>query len=305
MARRDKSRFHGVFNIDKAPEMTSHDVVDEIRRLLRQRRVGHAGTLDPRATVVVRGWVGTAPRLCEYLVEGVKEYCGTIRLGATTSTYDAEGEVVEERNANSITREDVEHALDQFVGEIEQKPPAYSAIKTGGVPAYKRARRGEDVDLPARRVKIESIDVLDYETPDVRVRVRCHAGTYVRSLAHDLGETLGVGAHLASLARTANGTWRVDDAVSLDDIATAIDRDDLGSVLRPFDDALDGLPKVTLDELGVKHISSGAPVMLDPEPELSANDQLVCAHDAEGHLLAVLAPAPGKRWKPKKVFPRS
>jgi tRNA pseudouridine55 synthase len=299
MGRRDKNPHEGVLNIDKPSGMTSHDVVDEVRRMVRQRRVGHAGTLDPAATGLLLVCLGRATRLCEYLVADEKEYRGTIQLGVETDTYDQEGKTVCERDASGIDRAMIDKALEPFIGEIDQKPPAFSAIKREGVPAYKLARLGEEVDLPTRRVKISSIEVLGWRAPHVDILVRCGAGTYMRSLAHDLGEGLGVGGHLSSLVRTAIGGWRVEDAVTLEAVQRAVDGDGIASIARSFDDALPDVPKIELDEEDTKAILCGREITLD----VKLNAPLISAHNAQGRLIAVLAPASKTRWRPTKVFP--
>jgi tRNA pseudouridine55 synthase len=300
MSKRDKNPHHGVLNVNKTADMTSHDVVDAVRRLFRQRRVGHAGTLDPAATGVLLICLGRATRLCEYLVEGEKEYCGAIRLGVATDTYDADGEVVATHDPSGLSREAIAEALQRFVGEIEQKPPAFSAIKLEGVPAYKLARRGEAVDLPTRHVRIASIELLGWEPPLATVKVRCQAGTYMRSLAHDLGELLGVGGHLFNLTRTASGSWRLEEAVTLGAVEAAIRAGEIDRVLHSFDEALRDMPNVVLSEEDVRAITDGRHVHLD----VTVHAPLVGAHDSEGRLVAVLAPVTRRRWKPKKVFPR-
>ncbi len=299
MRRRDKNSHEGVLNIDKPSGMTSHDVVDEVRGIVRQRRVGHAGTLDPAATGVLLVCLGRATRLCEYLVPGEKEYRGTLRLGVETDTYDADGEVVARKDASGLDRATVEKALEAFLGEIDQRPPAYSAVKRDGVPAYKLARLGEEVDLPTRRVKISSIEVIRWKPPDLEIVVRCQAGTYMRSIAHDLGAALGVGGHLSSLVRTASGGWRVEDAVTLEDVRHAVDGAGISTVARSFDDTLRDLPRIELDDESSKAVLCGREITLD----VTLRAPLVSAHNPQGRLIAVLAPASKTRWRPKKAFP--
>jgi len=205
----------GVLNIDKPSRMTSHDVVARVRRLTGMRRVGHAGTLDPLATGVLLICVGPATRIVEYLQRGRKVYETTVRLGQETDTYDADGDVVAERPVPHFSLAEIEQALDAFRGEITQTPPAYSAIKKNGQPLYKLARAGVTVDVPARQVQIDAIQILDWRHPELRLRITCSPGTYIRSIAHDLGRMLGPGGHVQSLRRVASGSWRVEDAVTL------------------------------------------------------------------------------------------
>lgn len=212
------STTEGVLNIDKPGGMTSHDVINRIRRLTGIRRIGHAGTLDPLATGVLLLCIGRTTRLVEYLVGHDKVYEVTVRLGQTTNTYDAEGEVVVERPFTHLTTAQIEQALSPFRGPIQQKPPIYSAIKKDGQPLYKLARAGVEVDVPARAVTIHALDILDIALPEVRLRVACSSGTYIRSLAHDLGQALGCGGLVTALRRTAVGGFGVTDAIQLADL---------------------------------------------------------------------------------------
>ena len=209
----------GLVVVDKPGGMTSHDVVARVRRLAGTRKVGHAGTLDPMATGVLVVGVNRATRLLGHLTLTDKAYDATVRLGVSTTTDDAEGEVVEERPTDGLTDHAVRQALEAFVGEIDQVPTAVSAIKVDGRRAYERVRAGEQVDLPSRRVTVHELEVLRVDGADVDVRVRCSSGTYIRAIARDLGAALGVGGHLTALRRTAVGAFTVDAARSLDELA--------------------------------------------------------------------------------------
>jgi tRNA pseudouridine55 synthase len=208
--------------VDKPAGMTSHAVVSRVRRIAGTRKVGHAGTLDPMATGVLVLGVGRATRLLGHLMTGIKGYEATIRLGESTSTDDAEGESLAVVDATGLDPEDVTTALRAFVGDIEQRPSAVSAIKVDGQRAYARVRAGEQVDLPARPVTVESIDVREVRTlppyVDVELSVTCSAGTYVRAIARDLGEALGVGGHLTMLRRTRVGQFTLDGARTLEEL---------------------------------------------------------------------------------------
>ena len=208
----------GVLVIDKPEGLTSHDVVDRVRGWADQRRVGHLGTLDPLATGVLPIALGEATKLSRLLTLGTKVYAGRIRLGVETATYDREGEAVREASGPSPGREEVEKGLERFRGEIEQVPPPYSAIKQRGQAAYRRARRGEEVELEPRRVTIHELSCTDYTPPFVAIEVTCSAGTYLRSLAHDLGEVLGTGGTLWDLRRTASGPFTIDQAVPVGEL---------------------------------------------------------------------------------------
>ena len=197
----------GLLVIDKPAGITSHDVVQQVRRWAGQRRVGHLGTLDPRATGVLPIALGEATKLSQLLTLGRKGYRGTIELGVETTTYDGEGEVTAHTEGPWPDRETVEKCVDRFRGEIEQVPPPYSAVKQSGEAAYRRARRGEVVTLEPRPVTFYEIELLRYEPPSLEIEVECSAGTYLRSLAHDLGAELGTFAHLSALVRSLSGPF--------------------------------------------------------------------------------------------------
>jgi tRNA pseudouridine55 synthase len=223
--------------VDKPPGITSHDAIDRIRRALGIRKVGHAGTLDPMATGLLVVGVGRATRLLRFLASLPKAYQGTGVLGVETSTLDAEGEVV--RRSHVVTTEaQLRVAMAALTGEIEQVPPAYSAVKVGGEPLYRAARRGRAVEAAPRRVRVDAFDLRRYEPPEFDFVVRCSGGTYVRSLVADVGTRLGCGAHLARLRRTAVGPFGVGDARP---------PEDPGSPL-PVERAVEHLPAITLDE---------------------------------------------------------
>ncbi|CUR59979.1 tRNA pseudouridine synthase B [metagenome] len=209
----------GLVVVDKAPGMTSHDVVARVRRLAGTRKVGHAGTLDPMATGVLVLGVDRATRLLGHLMLTEKAYDATIRLGVATTTDDAEGEVVETHPVVGVTEDDVRRELARFVGDIEQVPTAVSAIKVDGQRAYARVRAGEQVELKARPVTIHELVVRDVALPDVRVSVRCSSGTYIRAIARDLGRALGVGGHLTALRRTAVGPFDLSVAHTLETLS--------------------------------------------------------------------------------------
>lgn len=206
----------GVLNIDKPAQWTSHDVVAKVRHITGIRQVGHAGTLDPMATGVLVLGLGRATRLLEYLVGQPKTYLAGIRLGVATDTYDATGKPVSQSDIPALSREDLEAVLQAFRGDIMQRPPPYSAIKRDGQRLYRLARQGETVEVEPRPVTVYDFDLLAYDGKVLQAQITCSAGTYIRSLAHDLGQALGCGAHLSSLRRLAVGSFRIEDAVTLD-----------------------------------------------------------------------------------------
>jgi tRNA pseudouridine55 synthase len=281
-------------NVNKPPGMTSHDVVAKARRGLGVRKVGHAGTLDPMATGVLVLCVGAATRLSEFVMQSIKRYQACVYLGVTTDTYDADGIVLYRRDAAAVRYEDVERELSAFLGEIEQVPPMYSAIKQGGRKLYKLARAGQTVEREARRVRIERLEIVDWSPPQFTLDVVCSAGTYVRSLAHDLGEALGVGAHLAGLVRLASGSFTLDNSVSLD---TLLASNDWQQYLIPIQRGLTDWPVVHLDATNVEHVKHGRSI----NDSDTVGEQLALAFALGGDFIAVLKREPG-RWLPVKVF---
>ncbi|MBZ0293072.1 MAG: tRNA pseudouridine(55) synthase TruB [Anaerolineae bacterium] len=284
----------GFLNIDKPLGVTSHDVVAHVRRGLKIKKVGHAGTLDPLATGVLVICVGAATRLSEYVMHTTKQYRAQVHLGIETETYDAEGSVIAECDASAVPREAVEQALLSFVGDIDQTPPMYSAIKQGGRKLYELARAGETVERPARAVRIDNLTLVDWSPPRFTIDVTCSAGTYIRSLAHDLGEVLGVGAHLSGLIRTASGAFGLENATALD---TLLSSDDWQQYLITPRMALAQLPSLTLDQAAVDHILHGRTIPVEQAPDA----ELVQAYDPQGVFIAVLKRS-GSHWRPHKVF---
>lgn len=208
----------GVLLVDKPPDHTSHDVVARLRGKLQMKKIGHAGTLDPMATGLLIMLVGKATRISQYLISLDKEYTGAIEFGKITDSQDAEGRVMETRPVPPLTRAEVEQAMRGFLGDQYQMPPMYSAIKIDGVPLYKKARKGEDVEREPRFIRVSAFELTDFALPRIDFRLRCSKGTYVRTIAHDLGQKLGCGAHLAALRRTATDKFNVSQALTLDQI---------------------------------------------------------------------------------------
>lgn len=242
----------GFLVIDKAAGMTSHDVVAHLRKLLVTRRVGHAGTLDPAATGILLVGIGRATRLLGYSGAEEKEYVAVVRFGSRTTTLDAEGSVVERVAAGHLTREMVDAALEPFRGEIEQIPPMVSALKVDGERLHVKARRGEEVEREPRKVTISTLELQAFEAgeePTATLRVECSPGTYIRTLADDLGVSLGVRAHLASLRRSRVGPWSEADAIALDDVDP--------NAMRPIEDTVAGLPQVQIDEAAALALRQG------------------------------------------------
>ncbi|MEM9160831.1 MAG: tRNA pseudouridine(55) synthase TruB [Verrucomicrobiota bacterium] len=212
----EQKDLEGILLIDKPSGMTSHDVVDRVRRTLKMKRIGHAGTLDPMATGLLIILVGKATKLSQYLMSLDKVYSGTIKLGETTNTYDADGEVMTTKPVPELSEADVKAKMDEFVGDQYQTPPMFSAIKIKGQPLYKMARKGQEVEREPRFIRISKFDLLGYESGEISFSLSCTKGTYVRSIAQDLGEKIGCGAHLSSLRRDASDEFTTDRSVELE-----------------------------------------------------------------------------------------
>lgn len=258
---------NGVIVVDKPGGMTSHDVVNRVRRVLGQKAVGHLGTLDPMATGVLPIVTGKLTRLAQFYAKSEKAYEGEIRFGFATDTYDAEGEPVTTAQVVNLERGQVDAVAAEFRGVIQQMPPSYSAKKIAGVPAYKLARKDKEVELKAVQVEVKELEILSVESERARFRARVSSGTYLRSIAHEMGQRLGCGAHLSALRRTAVAEFTLADAVALGDLAEAAEAGEIERCLIHPRKLLPDLPAVTADETVVGLIRSGRSVNL---PELSS-----------------------------------
>jgi tRNA pseudouridine55 synthase len=297
-----KNVVSGVLVVDKPIGLTSHDVVQIIRRGTGIRRAGHTGTLDPRASGVLVILIGPAVRLSEFVSASDKRYQATIHLGSSTDTYDSEGEIVEPNaprvSVDEISEEYFNEVLQRFVGEIEQVPPPYSAVKVQGKKAYEMAREGEEVDLSPRIIKVYSLDILEWAPPEVVIDVYCSSGTYVRSLANDLGRELGTGAHLVGLRRTKSGRFTLRDAVPLRRLQEAFDAGNWYRYLIPAAEALADWPMVELDADQVELIRHGHRIPAEPNQKGWAR-----AITQQGDLVALLeVDEATQEWQPRKVF---
>jgi tRNA pseudouridine55 synthase len=288
----------GVLVVDKPVGLTSHDVVQIIRRGTNIRRAGHTGTLDPRASGVLVILIGPAVRLSEYVSASDKRYQATIRLGSSTDTYDAEGEVTSSASVENITEERFIDILQQFVGEIIQTPPPYSAVKVQGRKAYEMAREGEEVNLEPRTIQVYSLELLEWAPPEVVIDVFCSSGTYVRSLANDLGKALGCGAHLVGLRRTKSGRFTLRDAVPLRRLQESFVAGDWYKYLIPAAEALGDWPMVELNADQVELIRHGHRVPTE-------HNEIGWARGVseQGDLVALIeVDAETHEWQPRKVF---
>ena len=275
----------GILVVDKPGGLTSHEVVARVRRITQARPVGHAGTLDPMATGVLIVCLGRATRISEYLLGHDKRYRAKIRLGVETNTYDADGEVMAVREVH-VERDAVQQALAHFTGEIWQVPPMYSALKRDGQKLYELARQGIEIERAARAVVVHSLELVDFQTPDVTIDVHCSAGTYIRSIAHDLGAALDTGAHLSALRRTASGPFTIEQAVTLDELEAG-----WRTHLYSIDEALSDWPLIVLAESDRTRALNGAPIF-----SIRLEGTHGRAHDEQGNLLALLVFDQEKNW---------
>jgi len=284
----------GFLVVDKAPGMTSHDVVAVARKALGTRKVGHAGTLDPMATGVLVLGFGNGTRLLQYITDGDKSYTATIILGAATITDDREGEVVSEVDASQITDEQIKTGLTKMVGEIQQRPSSVSAVKVGGERAYDRVRAGEVFELAARTITISALDILEIRHLGARIEididVTCSAGTFIRAIARDLGSELQVGGHLSALRRTRVAGFPISQAISFEDLkAQSFTPLELADVAR----ATFQVRELALDE--VQELSFGRPL------SVNATEAIYAALSPDDRLIALLKNESGKA-KPIAVF---
>ncbi len=288
----------GILNLNKPLHITSHDAVAQVRRryqaLTHSRKVGHAGTLDPLADGVLVICLGAATRLSEYMMRSRKVYRAQVTLGASTSTYDAAGEILSQSDPGQITQEELEGALRQFDGEIQQIPPMYSAVKVKGKKLYELARAGKTVARNPRKVTVHSIELLSWERPVLQLEIHCGPGTYIRALAHDLGRALGVGAYLSSLRRVASGAFHISESVPLERVL----KDDgwMARIVPPYL-ALQQYPRLTLNADEINQVRHGRFIPRRHE----ADSGLAFAFAADRQLIAILQ-ARGDVWKPHKVF---
>jgi tRNA pseudouridine55 synthase len=293
-----KNVVSGVLVVDKPIGLTSHDVVQHIRKGTGIRRAGHTGTLDPRASGVLVVLIGPAVRLSEYVSASDKRYQATIKFGSSTDTYDIEGRITNEASVDNLDEEVFHEIINQFVGEIQQTPPPYSAVKVKGRKAYEMARKGEEVDLEPRTIHVYSLDVLEWEPPEAVIDVYCSSGTYVRSLANDLGEALGTGAHLIGLRRTKSGQFTLRDAVPLRRLKEAFDAGNWYEYLIPAAEALSDWPMVELDADQVELVRHGHRV-----PAEDRIDHMVRGVSEQGDLVALMdLDEETMEWQPRKVF---
>ena len=289
---------HGFLIVDKPAGWTSHDVVARARRLLGERRIGHAGTLDPAATGVLPLAVGAATRVLEYLADATKTYLAEVTFGVETDSHDADGRVTAVRDAAGLTREAVERHLPALRGPIDQLPPMHAAIKVGGRRLYELARRGEEVERATRPIVISTLNLVDWAPPVATLLVDCSKGTYIRALARDLGAAVGPGAHLSNLVRLRTGPFTLCEAITLDQLADAPLPWAWPHLAVHPDAVLEDWPALLLDPPAAAAWRRGSPI---PAVGLTA-DEPVRAYDAAGDWLGVGVGDPaGGAWRPVKV----
>ncbi len=293
---------NGLLVVDKPEGPTSFDVIRVVRRALGITRVGHTGTLDPMATGVLPICLGESTRIAQFLTEGDKTYEAVVRLGASTDTQDRTGTVLAEADPSSIGREQLEAALDRFRGEIEQVPPMYSAVKVDGKRLYELARSGQEVERTARRVTIYEAKVLAFSPPEATLRVHCSKGTYLRTLAHDLGELLGCHAHLTALRRIQSGPFRIEQSLPLDELKK-LPPDEIARRLVSPREALSALPELALDARAAKRLAHGQRPSLSEVPLLDRmpDRRPLRVIDEQGRLIAV-AERHGSELRSLRVF---
>lgn len=300
----------GVLLLNKPVGMTSHDCVARMRRLARTKKVGHTGTLDPDVTGVLPICLGRATKIVEYLTAATKTYEAEITIGFSTTTEDASGEVVERKSIESpITKEEVESILKSMVGEIEQIPPMYSAVKVKGKKLYEYARAGIEVERPARTITINELVLLDdvktgENVASFHFRVTCSKGTYVRTLAVMIGEKLGYPAHMSHLVRTQSGDFKLEDCLTFEEIENAIEKDQLQSSLLSIGEALNHLPKLKIHDTLAEKVKNGAVLELPSQFKDIEIGSPIAVYGEDGRCIAIYSKHPSKThlMKPTKVL---
>ncbi|HJN94419.1 MAG TPA: tRNA pseudouridine(55) synthase TruB [Gammaproteobacteria bacterium] len=269
--KRQKGRnINGIVVLDKAPGCSSNAALQEVKRIFEASKAGHTGSLDPLATGVLPLCLGEATKVSQFLLDSDKRYRARIRLGIRTDSGDSEGNVIEELTEFHVKRREVEKALKKFEGEIEQLPPMYSALKVNGVPLYKLARKGLEVERSLRKVSIYHIALLDFAENVVEIEIACSKGTYIRTIADDLGQDLGCGAHIIALRRTQAGAFTEEDCISAAELIELKESDGLDMIdqhLIPMDKAVLDLPEVKLPSITASHVKNGQAVLVRHLPE--------------------------------------
>lgn len=299
---------HGIINVYKEAGYTSFDVVAKLRGILKQKKIGHTGTLDPAAEGVLPVCLGNGTKLCELLTDKTKEYEAVLLLGKTTDTQDTTGAVLSDRPVE-CSEEEVRAAVMSFVGAYEQIPPMYSALKIDGKRLYELAREGKTVERKGRRVEIYEIEICSMELPRVTYRVKCSKGTYIRTLCQDIGEKLGCGGCMEHLIRIRSGSYGIDGALTLREIEEARDQDRIEAIVQPLESAFD-YPKLTVRPEGKKKIDNGNPMgeelFFETGQRAPSSGQRYWVYDAQGELAAIYIYNEQTRlFMPDKMFPHT
>lgn len=294
---------NGIISVIKPLQWTSMEVVRRIKRLTGQKKVGHAGTLDPQATGVLPICFGQATRVMEYLVDSPKSYMALVQLGVTTDSYDAMGQVTETRDASHITEQDISAALEKYRGVFPQVPPMYSALKKDGERLYNLARAGKEVDRPPRDVEIYDLKITQWTPPEVRLEMQCGRGMYVRSLAYDLGVDLGCGAHLKELTRLHTGPFDISTSVTMDQVEEACQDGTWRSLLFPVDFPLLKFKAAIVQRDKEEAIKRGQGIYLGLPPKIAPANDLYRLYSVDGEFLALLHPGKARGlWHAQKLF---
>lgn len=296
---------NGIVNIYKEKGYTSHDVVAVLRKVVGQKKIGHTGTLDPDATGVLPVCLGRATKVCELLTDHDKTYEALLLLGKTTDTQDISGEVLEEKDPAHLTEEEVCSCIESFIGEYDQVPPMYSALKVNGKKLYELAREGKTVERKSRRVQIHGIRILEMNLPHVRMEVDCSKGTYIRTLCHDIGEKLQVGGCMEELERTKVGRFLKEDAVTLDEVRQKMEQGDGAELFTPLDQIFAELPAVTVTDAKawMSYNGNDLPERFLLEKEEWTDGQEVRVYDSRKNFIGLYQyRAPKKLFHIKKMF---
>ena len=296
---------NGIVNIYKEKGYTSHDVVAVLRKVVGQKKIGHTGTLDPDATGVLPVCLGRATKVCELLTDHDKTYEALLLLGKTTDTQDISGEVLEEKDPAHLTEEEVRSCIESFIGEYDQVPPMYSALKVNGKKLYELAREGKTVERKSRRVQIHGIRILEMNLPHVRMEVDCSKGTYIRTLCHDIGEKLQVGGCMEELERTKVGRFLKEDAVTLDEVRQKMEQGEGAELFTPLDQIFAELPAVTVTDAKawMSYNGNDLPERFLLEKEAWTDGQEVRVYDSRKNFIGLYQyRAPKKLFHIKKMF---
>lgn len=296
---------NGIVNIYKEKGYTSHDVVAVLRKVVGQKKIGHTGTLDPDATGVLPVCLGRATKVCELLTDHDKTYKALLLLGKTTDTQDISGEVLEERDPGNLTEEEVRSCIESFIGEYDQIPPMYSALKVNGKKLYELAREGKTVERKSRKVQIHGIRILEMNLPHVRMEVDCSKGTYIRTLCHDIGEKLQVGGCMEELERTKVGRFLKEDAVTLDEVRQKMEQGEGAELFTPLDQIFAELPAVTVTDAKawMSYNGNDLPERFLLEKEAWTDGQEVRVYDSRKNFIGLYQyRAPKKLFHIKKMF---